>query len=380
MKIGITCYPTYGGSGVVATELGLELAQRGHEIHFISYAPPIRLTGTNANIHYHEVEVSRYPLFDYPPYDLALATRMAEVAELQELDLLHVHYAIPHSVSALLAKQMLAAAPKPRKLPFVTTLHGTDITLVGQDPSYLPITRYSIEQSDGVTAISEYLRERTLREFEIKNHIQVIYNFVNCDLYVRDAEAAQRRLKYAPKGERILMHLSNFRPVKRLTDVIEIFDRVHKKIPSKLLLIGDGPDRPAAERLANKKGIQRDVIFMGKQDNVHRKLALADVMLMPSELESFGLAALEGMACKVVPIATNVGGVPEVIEHGKSGYLADVGDVESMSRYAIDLLGDESALANMAQACREVASARFCTTKIIPQYEDFYRRVLERSS
>jgi N-acetyl-alpha-D-glucosaminyl L-malate synthase BshA len=380
MKIGITCYPTYGGSGVVATELGLELAQRGHEIHFISYAPPIRLTGTNANIHYHEVEVSRYPLFDYPPYDLALATRMAEVAELQELDLLHVHYAIPHSVSALLAKQMLAAAPKPRKLPFVTTLHGTDITLVGQDPSYLPITRYSIEQSDGVTAISEYLRERTLREFEIKNHIQVIYNFVNCDLYVRDAEAAQRRLKYAPKGERILMHLSNFRPVKRLTDVIEIFDRVHKKIPSKLLLIGDGPDRPAAERLANKKGIQRDVIFMGKQDNVHRKLALADVMLMPSELESFGLAALEGMACKVVPIATNVGGVPEVIEHGKSGYLADVGDVESMSRYAIDLLGDDSALANMAQACREVASARFCTTKIIPQYEEFYRRVLERSS
>jgi N-acetyl-alpha-D-glucosaminyl L-malate synthase BshA len=380
MKIGITCYPTYGGSGVVATELGLELAQRGHEIHFISYAPPIRLTGTNANIHYHEVEVSRYPLFDYPPYDLALATRMAEVAELQELDLLHVHYAIPHSVSALLAKQMLAAAPKPRKLPFVTTLHGTDITLVGQDPSYLPITRYSIEQSDGVTAISEYLRERTLREFEIKNHIQVIYNFVNCDLYVRDAEAAQRRLKYAPKGERILMHLSNFRPVKRLTDVIEIFDRVHKKIPSKLLLIGDGPDRPAAERLANKKGIQRDVIFMGKQDNVHRKLALADVMLMPSELESFGLAALEGMACKVVPIATNVGGVPEVIEHGKSGYLADVGDVESMSRYAIDLLGDESALANMAQACREVASARFCTTNIIPQYEEFYRRVLERSS
>jgi N-acetyl-alpha-D-glucosaminyl L-malate synthase BshA len=380
MKIGITCYPTYGGSGVVATELGLELAQRGHEVHFISYAPPIRLTGTNANIHYHEVEVSRYPLFDYPPYDLALATRMAEVAELQELDLLHVHYAIPHSVSAMLAKQMLAAAPKPRKLPFVTTLHGTDITLVGQDPSYLPITRFSIEQSDGVTAISEYLRERTLREFEIKNHIQVIYNFVNCDLYVRDTDAPQRKLKYAPKGERILMHLSNFRPVKRLTDVIEIFDRVHKKIPSKLMLIGDGPERPAAERLANKKGIQRDVIFMGKQDNVHTKLALADVMLMPSELESFGLAALEGMACKVVPIATNVGGVPEVIEHGKSGYLAEVGDVESMARYAIDLLSDDSALAKMAQACREVASARFCTTKIIPQYEAFYRRVLERSS
>jgi N-acetyl-alpha-D-glucosaminyl L-malate synthase BshA len=380
MKIGITCYPTYGGSGVVATELGLELALRGHEIHFISYAPPIRLTGTNANIHYHEVEVSRYPLFDYPPYDLALATRMAEVAELQELDLLHVHYAIPHSVSAMLAKQMLAAAAKPRKLPFVTTLHGTDITLVGQDPSYLPITRFSIEQSDGVTAISEYLRERTLREFDIKNHIQVIYNFVNCDLYVRDAEAAQRKLEFAPKGERILVHLSNFRPVKRLTDVIEIFDRVRKKIPAKLVLMGDGPDRPAAERLANKKGIQHDVFFLGKQDNVHTKLALADVMLMPSELESFGLAALEGMACKVVPIATNVGGVPEVIEHAKSGYLANVGDVASMAGYAIALLGDDAALAGMAQACRDVASARFCTTKIIPQYEEFYRRVLARSS
>jgi len=380
MKIGITCYPTYGGSGVVATELGLELALRGHEIHFISYAPPIRLTGTNANIHYHEVEVSRYPLFDYPPYDLALATRMAEVAELQELDLLHVHYAIPHSVSAMLAKQMLAAAAKPRKLPFVTTLHGTDITLVGQDPSYLPITRFSIEQSDGVTAISEYLRERTLREFDIKNHIQVIYNFVNCDLYVRDAEAAQRKLEFAPKGERILVHLSNFRPVKRLTDVIEIFDRVRKKIPAKLVLMGDGPDRPAAERLANKKGIQHDVFFLGKQDNVHSKLALADVMLMPSELESFGLAALEGMACKVVPIATNVGGVPEVIEHGKSGYLANVGDVAGMAGYAIALLGDDAALARMAQACRDVASARFCTTKIIPQYEEFYRRVLARSS
>ncbi len=380
MKIGITCYPTYGGSGVVATELGLELAQRGHEIHFISYAQPIRLTGTHPNIHYHEVEVSSYPLFDYPPYDLALATRMAEVAEFQGLDLLHVHYAIPHSVSAMLAKQMLAAAAKPRKLPFVTTLHGTDITLVGQDRSYLPITRFSIEQSDGVTAISEYLRERTLREFEIKNNIQVIYNFVNCDLYVRDADAAQRKLEYAPKGERILVHLSNFRPVKRLTDVIEIFDRVHKKIPSKLMLIGDGPDRSTAEWLANKKGIQRDVIFLGKQDNVHTKLALADVMLLPSQLESFGLAALEGMACKVVPIATNVGGIPEVIEHGKSGYLADVGDVDTMARYAIDLLSDESALAKMAQACRGVAQARFCTTKIIPQYEEFYRRVLERSS
>jgi N-acetyl-alpha-D-glucosaminyl L-malate synthase BshA len=380
MKIGITCYPTYGGSGVVATELGLELAQLGHEIHFISYAQPIRLSGPHANIHYHEVEVSSYPLFDYPPYDLALATRMAEVADFYELDLLHVHYAIPHSVSAMLARQMLAAAAKPRKLPFVTTLHGTDITLVGQDRSYLPITRYSIEQSDGVTAISEYLRERTVREFEIKNEIQVIYNFVNCDLYMRKPIAAQQRLKYAPDGEHILMHLSNFRPVKRVTDAIEILDRVRKKIPSKLVLIGDGPDRSRAEWLAAQKGIQHDVIFLGKQDEVYEILPLADIMLMPSQLESFGLAALEAMACNVVPIATRVGGVPEVIEHGKSGFLADVGDVDTMAKYAVELLSDESALQEMAKACRSVAQTRFCTTQIIPQYEEFYRRVLERSA
>ena len=380
MKIGITCYPTYGGSGVVATELGLELAQRGHEVHFISYAQPIRLMTPQPNIHYHEVEVSRYPLFEYPPYDLALATRMAEVAELYDLDLLHVHYAIPHSVSALLARQMLAAKPRGQKLPFVTTLHGTDITLVGLDRSYLPITRFSIEQSDGVTAISQYLRERTLREFDVKNHIEVIYNFVNCDVYVRDSDAAQRRLEYAPNGERLMVHLSNFRPVKRITDTIEIFDRVRKKFPSRLLLIGDGPDRSRAEWLAVQKGIHNDVLFLGKQDDVHEKLALADLILMPSELESFGLAALEAMACEVVPIATRVGGVPEVIEHGKSGYLADVGDVDTMARYAIELLSDENRLQEMGKACRGVAKSRFCASKIIPQYEEFYRRVLERSS
>ncbi|MGH9530227.1 MAG: N-acetyl-alpha-D-glucosaminyl L-malate synthase BshA [Terriglobales bacterium] len=380
MKIGITCYPTYGGSGVVATELGLELAELGHEIHFISYAQPIRLTGPHPNIHYHEVEVSSYPLFEYPPYDLALATRMAEVADFYELDLLHVHYAIPHSVSAMLARQMMAAGPKHRKLPFVTTLHGTDITLVGQDPSYLPITRYSMEQSDGVTAISEYLRERTVREFEIKNEIKVIYNFVNCDLYVRTPEAAQQRLQYAPNGERILVHLSNFRLVKRVTDTIEIFDRVRKKMPAKLLLMGDGPDRSRAEWLAMQKGIHHDVIFLGKQDQVYEKLPMADIMLLPSELESFGLAALEAMACEVVPIATRVGGIPEVIEHGKSGFLADVGDVETMAKYAIDLLNDKGRLQEVAKACRAVAQSRFCTTKIIPQYEEYYRTVLERSA
>lgn len=380
LKLGITCYPTYGGSGVVATELGLELAQRGHEVHFITYAQPIRLNRPAPNIHYHEVSVSQYPLFDYPPYDLALATRMAEVAEIYQLDLLHVHYAIPHSVSAMLARQMLAWGQKHQKLPFVTTLHGTDITLVGQDPSYLPVTRFSIEQSDGVTAISEYLRERTLREFGIKNNIRVIYNFVNCDLYCREKTASRGRDEYASKGERILVHLSNFRPVKRVTDVIEIFDRVRKQIPAKLLMMGDGPDRAAAEWLAMQRGIHRDVIFLGKQEDVSAKLAIADVLLLPSQLESFGLAALEAMAAEVVPVATRVGGVPEVIEHGKTGYLADVGDIASMAKYTSEILGDESRLRKMGQACRTSAAERFSTKKIIPQYEEFYRRVLERSS
>src|ERR1700726_4717827 len=368
MKIGITCYPTYGGSGVVATELGLELAQRGHEIHFFSYAQPIRLRGEEPNIHFHEVEVSRYPLFDYPPYDLALATRMAEVAQLYDLDLLHVHYAIPHSVSALLARQMLGEGPRGRRLPFVTTLHGTDITLVGLDRSYLPITRYSIQQSDGVTAISNYLRDRTQRVFDVKNSIEVIYNSVNCDVYSRNQETnAQMRAEYAPNGERVLVHLSNFRPVKRLTDVIEIFDRVHKTIPSRLLLIGDGPDRSVAEWLAVQKGIHEDVLFLGKQDQVQEQLGISDIMLMPSELESFGLAALEGMACEVVPIATRTGGVPEVIEDGVSGFLAEVGDVDTMAQRAIDLLSDEGRLRDMGKAARGKARPGFCASKIVPQ-------------
>ena len=380
LKVGITCYPTYGGSGVVATELGLELAQRGHEVHFISYAQPIRLNRPAPNIHYHEVEVSRYPLFEYPPYDLALATRMAEVSELYELDLLHVHYAIPHSVSAMLARQMLAWGPKKRKLPFVTTLHGTDITLVGQDPSYLPVTRFSIEQSDGVTAISNYLRETTLREFGIKNNIQVIYNFVNCELYCRDKNLGTARAEYAPNGERIIVHVSNFRPVKRVTDVIEIFDRVRKQIPAKLLLMGDGPERSPAEWLAVKKGIHNDVIFLGKQEQIVEKLAIADVALLPSEIESFGLAVLEAMACEVVPVATRVGGIPEVVDHGKTGWLAEVGDVDTMAKYAIEILRDENRLRAMGKECRKAAANNFSSKKIIPQYEEFYWRVLARSS
>jgi N-acetyl-alpha-D-glucosaminyl L-malate synthase BshA len=380
MRIGITCYPTYGGSGVVATELGIELAQRGHEIHFITYSQPFRLTQPQNNVHFHEVEVSNYPLFDYPPYDLALASRMAEVADIYRLDLLHVHYAIPHSVSAMLAKQMLAAQNGGRKLPFVTTLHGTDITLVGADRSYLPITRFSIEQSDGVTAISKYLRDRTVQEFEIKNPIQVIFNFVNCDIYRRDDKAAQRRTEYADANERLLVHLSNFRSVKRVPDVVEIFDRVQKRVPSRLLMIGDGPDRATAEWMARRKGISDRIIFLGKQDRVNEKLATADLMLLPSELESFGLAALEAAACEVPTIATRVGGVPEVLEDGVNGCLAEVGDIEGMSRMAIDLLEDEDKLRKMGKRARIAAQSKFCSTRIIPDYEDFYAKVLERAS
>jgi N-acetyl-alpha-D-glucosaminyl L-malate synthase BshA len=333
-------------------------------------------------IFFHEVTVSQYPLFEYPPYDLALATRMAEVAELYNLDILHVHYAIPHSVSALLARQMLAAQlnGKARRLPFVTTLHGTDITIVGADRSYLPVTRYAIEESDGVTAISQYLKQRTLQEFEIRNPIEVIYNFVNCDIYKRDLKAAESRAEFAGKDERILVHVSNFRPVKRLCDVIEIFDRVQKKVPSRLLLMGDGPDRSQAEWLVNQKGLREKVDFLGKLDRVYEKLSIADLMLVPSEMESFGLAALEAMACEVPTVATSVGGVPEVIEHGRSGFLAPVGDVEAMAGYAIDILSDDRRLREMGKAARWEAQTRFCSSKIIPEYERFYERVLERAA
>jgi N-acetyl-alpha-D-glucosaminyl L-malate synthase BshA len=379
MKIGITCYPTYGGSGVVGTELGIELAARGHEVHFIAYQQPFRLDGRHPEVFFHEVTVSQYPLFEYPPYDLALATRMAEVAEIYGLDILHVHYAIPHSVSALLARQMLEAQDRPRKLPFVTTLHGTDITIVGADRSYLPVTRYSIEQSDGVTAISHYLKRRTLQEFEIRHPIEVIYNFVNCDAYLRHPEAAADRGQFADKDERILVHLSNFRPVKRICDVVEIFDRVQKKVPSRLLLMGDGPDRSRAEWLVNQKGLRKKVEFMGKVDHVNEKLSLCDLMLMPSEMESFGLAALEAMACEVPTVATSVGGVPELIEHGRTGFLAPVGDVDAMARSAIEILSEEKRLREMGVMARWEAQSRFCSTKIIPEYERFYERVLERA-
>jgi N-acetyl-alpha-D-glucosaminyl L-malate synthase BshA len=374
MRIGITCYPTYGGSGVVATELGMELAARGHEIHFISYAPPIRMNPNDPRIHFHEVEVASYPLFDHPPYTLALATKMLEVFESEALDLLHVHYAIPHSVSALLARSMAA----PRRLPFITTLHGTDITLVGSNRSYLPITKFSIEQSDGVTSISNYLLKETLKDFDIKRPIEVIPNFVNCDLYTRIADKGLRA-QWAPGGEPILMHLSNFRPVKHVPDVVEIFALVRQKMPAKLVLVGDGPDRGAAEFLVRKYCLQKDVHFLGKQDNVYEKLAAADLFLLPSQLESFGLAALEAMACEVPVIATNVGGVPEVVEHGVDGFLVEPGDVQEAARYAIGILSRADRGREMGKIARINAKKKYCANDVIPVYERYYKRVLEDS-
>ena len=297
MNVGITCYPTYGGSGIVATELGMELAARGHEVHFITYANPIRLDPDTPRIHYHEVEVSNYPLFQYPPYCLALAGRMAEVAESYRLDVLHVHYAIPHSIAAMLAQQMLAGT---RRLPYITTLHGTDITLVGADPSYFGITKFSIEKSDGITSISDNLRDQTVEIFGVRNEIRVIKNFVNCDLYCPDNEK-KGAAAYAPNGEKLLIHLSNFRPVKRVLDCIRILAEVRKSVPARLLMVGDGPERGPAEHLARSLKVDPHVLFLGKQNHVERLIPLAHVLLMPSEMESFGLAALEAMACGVVP-------------------------------------------------------------------------------
>jgi L-malate glycosyltransferase len=377
MRIGITCYPTYGGSGVVATELGIELAAMGHEVHFISYSQPFRLSGRDGGIFYHEVPVSSYPLFEFPPYDLALASRMAEVAEFCDLDLLHVHYAIPHSVSALLARQMLAT--KGRKLPFVTTLHGTDITLIGLDRSYLPITRYSIQESDGVTSISNYLKDKTVESFGVTRPIEVIPNFVNCDVYTPITDEATRaaaRARYAKPGEAILLHLSNFRPVKRVVDVVKVFAQVVKEVPAQLLLVGDGPDRSAAEWLAHDLKINERVHFLGKQDRVNELLPLADLMVMPSQLESFGLAALESMACKVPAIATRVGGVTELIEDGVTGLLYPVGNVDEMAAGALGLLKDRDRLETMREAARKDAQKRFCASLVVPKYVKYYEAIL----
>ena len=371
MRIGITGYPTYGGSGVVATELGQELAARGHDVHFITYAPPIRMNTNDPRVHFHEAAVVSYPLFDHSPYTLSLAVKMLEVFEKESLDILHVHYAIPHSVSALLARQMST----PRRLPFITTLHGTDITLVGNNPNFLPITRYSIEQSDGVTSISNYLYRRTIEEFAIQRPIEVIPNFVNCDLYCRKPNTALRA-EWAPDDEPILMHLSNFRPVKRILDAVEIFAIVREKMKAKLVMIGDGPDRAPAEELARKRAVEKDVLFLGKQNNIREKLGQADLFLLPSQLESFGLAALEAMACEVPVIATNAGGVPEVIENGVDGYLVEPGNVKLAAKYAIDLLSRPDRGREIGQLARAHARKKFCANDVIPMYERYYERVL----
>jgi len=366
MRIGITCYPTYGGSGIVATELGLELAHRGHEVHFISYANPIRLDPDTPGIHYHEVEVSTYPLFQFPPYSLALASRMAEVAERHRLDLLHVHYAIPHSISALLAQQMI----RDRRLPFITTLHGTDITLVGTDRSYFPITKFSIERSDGVTTISEYMRRRTVEFFGIKDPIEVIHNFVNCSLYHPDEDEQQ-------KGRKRILHISNFRPVKRVLDCIRAFGQVREKVDAELILAGDGPDRGPAEQLARELNVERHVRFLGKQDHMERLIPRMHALHLPSEMEAFGLAALEAMACGVPPVATNTGGVPDLITHGVDGFMEPVGDVDSQAGRLIEILSDDDLRQRMSRSARETALRRFCTDLIIPRYEAYYKQVLE---
>jgi L-malate glycosyltransferase len=373
VNVGITCYPTYGGSGIVATELGMELATRGHEVHFITYSNPIRLDPETPRIHYHEVEVSTYPLFQYPPYCLALASRMADVADAYKLDVLHVHYAIPHSIAAMLAQQMMAAK---RRLPFITTLHGTDITLVGSDPSFFSITKFSIEKSDGVTAVSDYLRAETQKVFAVSNEIRAIKNFVNCELYHPDNEktgAAQ----YAPAGEKLLIHLSNFRPVKRVMDCVRILAEVRKSVPAHLLMVGDGPERGPAEHLARQLKVDRHVSFLGKQNHVERLIPLCHVLLMPSDLESFGLAALEAMACGVVPVATRVGGVPELITDSEDGYLEKVGDIEGMAARVVKLLTDDDLQYRMAKTGRWNAAERYCPDKIIPKYEQYYREVVE---
>jgi N-acetyl-alpha-D-glucosaminyl L-malate synthase BshA len=364
LRIGITCYPTYGGSGIVATELGLELAARGHEVHFITYANPIRLDPGLPRLYYHEVEVSSYPLFEYPPYSLALASRMSEIAVWQDLDLLHVHYAIPHAASALLARQMLEGK---RRLPYVTTLHGTDITLVGADRSYLPITRFSIERSDGVTAISEYLRRETVEVFGVPNEIRVIPNFVNCDMYRPAAEPHPGRPR--------LLHISNFRPVKRICDCVRILERVRRGMDAELWMAGDGPDRSAAEALAHELGVHEHVRFLGKQSHIERLIPQCDVLLLPSRLESFGLAALEAMACGVPAVATRAGGLPEVIDHGVTGFLETVGDVEAQAGRVLELLSGAGLRQAVSAKAREAVEARFCASRIIPRYEQYYREV-----
>jgi N-acetyl-alpha-D-glucosaminyl L-malate synthase BshA len=370
MRIGITCYPTFGGSGVVATELGLALAKRGDDVHFISYAMPSRLNLLHERVHFHEVTVTSYPLFDpYPPYTLALATKMAEVADYEKLDILHVHYAIPHAISAHLAKQILHS-----RLKVITTLHGTDITLVGRDESYLPITRFGIEVSDGVTAVSEWLRQETALNFSTRKEIDVIPNFVDPARFRRNASAFCNI--FGAPDERLVCHVSNFRPVKRIMDVVEVFELVARKVPSRLLMIGDGPDRSRAEAFIREHGLRDRVYFLGNVPNLEEVLGACDLFLLPSESESFGMAALEAMASEVPTITTNSGGLPEVVVEGETGYLLPVGDVPGMAERAIEILSDIDLRRKMGRRGRELAIERFDEEKIVPRYRELYERVI----
>ncbi|MGZ8781207.1 MAG: N-acetyl-alpha-D-glucosaminyl L-malate synthase BshA [Thermoanaerobaculia bacterium] len=368
MKIGITCYPTFGGSGVVATELGLALAKHGDDVHFISYAMPSRLNVLHERIHFHEVNVTPYPLFDpYPPYTLALATKMAEVAAYEKLDILHVHYAIPHAISAYLAKQILQS-----NLKVITTLHGTDITLVGRDESYLPITKFGIEVSDGVTAVSHWLKEETAKNFHTDKAIEVIPNFVDPARFRRTSRSI-----FAGPGEKLVCHVSNFRPVKRVMDVVETFRRIAEKVPSKLLMLGDGPERSRAEAFARDHDLRERIIFLGHVPNLEEVLGACDLFLLPSTAESFGMAALEAMTSEVPVIATRAGGLPEVVDDGVSGYLLPVGDVEGMAERGIEILSDDDLRQRMGKRARELAVERFDEQKIVPLYREMYSRVLE---
>ncbi len=369
MKIGITCYPTFGGSGVVATELGHELARRGHDVHFITYAMPSRLNVFAERVAYHEVSVPSYPLFQYAPYDLALATRMGDVATHVGLDLIHVHYALPHAISAHLAREMLA----PRRLGLVTTLHGTDVTIVGQDRSYLPITRFGIEKSDAVTAVSEHLKRVTIDVFAPKREIEVVPNFIDPERWTPESPLACRLV---PAGQKVLLHVSNFRPVKRVLDVVEIFDRLRQRVPATLVMIGDGPDRPAAEALCREKGIAPYVSFLGNMPALEAVMPAADLYLLPSNSESFGLSALEAQACGVPVLGYAVGGLPEVVVDGETGFLRGVGDVGGLADAGASLLQDPTRYEAMARASRERAIRLFHADAIVSLYVALYERVL----
>ncbi|MCL5990884.1 MAG: N-acetyl-alpha-D-glucosaminyl L-malate synthase BshA [Bacteroidetes bacterium] len=373
MKIGMVCYPTYGGSGIVATELGIELAKMGHEVHFISYALPTRLNNFQDNVFFHDVEIPNYPLFEFHLYTLALVGKIIDVVKYEKIDILHVHYAIPHAVSGYLARQILM---KDYNLKLVTTLHGTDITLIGLEPGFHPIIKFSLEHSERITAVSSYLREKTIQHFNTGKDIDVIPNFVDTLIYKRQ-EYPELKKQIAPNDEKILIHISNFRTVKRVCDVVKIFNEVLKKIPSKLLLVGDGPDRIAAENLAGELGIQKHIKFLGKQTSLVELLSISHVFLLPSQSESFGLSALEAMSCGVPVVASNIGGIPEVVDHNETGFVAELGDVSRMARYTIELLEKPKKWEGFSINARKRAVELFDIKLIVPRYENLYRELLE---